>query len=94
MTEFRVFIVEDEVIVADDLAETLKSLGYQIAGTAKSGEQAIDKVSETRPDLVLMDIHLAGKIDGVQAAGDIHKSCDIPVIYLTAYADQALLERA
>lgn len=94
MTEFRVFIVEDEVIVADDLAETLKSLGYQVAGTAKSGEQAIDKISETQPDLILMDIHLAGKIDGVTVAGDIHKTCDIPVIYLTAYADQALLDRA
>jgi PAS domain S-box-containing protein len=94
MTDFRIFIVEDEVIVADDLAETIRSLGYLVAGTARSGEIAIEKVSETRPDLVLMDIHLAGKMDGVETAGEIHRTHDIPVIYLTAYADKALLDRA
>jgi PAS domain S-box-containing protein len=94
MTDFRVFIVEDEVIVASDIAATLKSLGYSVAGTARSGEIAIDKVSETKPDLVLLDIHLAGKLDGVQTAEEIHRTSDIPVIYLTAYADTALLDRA
>jgi PAS domain S-box-containing protein len=94
MTCFRVFIVEDEVIVANDISETLKSRGYHIAGTARSGEIAIEKVAETKPDLVLMDIHLAGKMDGVQTAEEIHKTSDIPVIYLTAYADKALLDRA
>ena len=94
MTNFRIFIVEDEVIVADDIAETLKGLGYDVAGTAKYGETAIRDVAELKPDLVLMDIHLAGKMDGVQAAGEIHKTSDVPVIYLTAYADRALLDRA
>jgi PAS domain S-box-containing protein len=94
MTDFRVFIVEDEVIVAEDIIETLKSLGYHVAGTAKSGEQAIKKIAESKPDLVLMDIHIAGKVDGIQTAGEIHKTCDVPVIYLTAYADKALLDRA
>ena len=94
MTGFRVFIVEDEVIVANDIAETIKSLGYSVAGTAKYGETAVQKVAETRPDLVLMDIHLAGKMDGVQTAGEIHKTSDIPIIYVTAYADKALLDRA
>jgi PAS domain S-box-containing protein len=94
MTEFRVFIVEDEAIVAADIAGTLKSLGYGVSGTAKSGEIALEKITRDRPDLILMDIHLAGPLDGVQTAGEIHKISDIPVIYLTAYADRALLERA
>jgi PAS domain S-box-containing protein len=94
MRDFRIFIVEDEAIVANDIAETLRNLGYAVAGTAKSGEIAIEKIGTTHPDLVLMDIHLAGKIDGVEAAGEIHKTSDIPIIYLTAYADQALLDRA
>jgi PAS domain S-box-containing protein len=94
MTVCRVFIVEDEVIVASDIAETLKSLGYSVAGTAKYGETAIQNIAEIKPDLVLMDIHLAGKMDGVQTAGEIHKTSDIPIIYLTAYADKALLDRA
>jgi PAS domain S-box-containing protein len=94
MTDFRIFIVEDEAIVADDIKETVISLGYGVAGTAKSGESAIRNIAVTKPDLVLMDIHLSGKMDGVETAGEIHKIADIPVIYLTAYADKALLDRA
>jgi len=94
MTDFRVFIVEDEAIVANDIRETLISLGYSVVGMAKSGEAALEKVAETRPDLVLMDIHLAGKTDGIEAAGQIHVRYGIPVIFITAYADKALLERA
>jgi PAS domain S-box-containing protein len=94
MTDFRIFIVEDEAIVVNDLKETLESLGYSVIGTAKSGEAAIQNIAETKPDLVLMDIHLAGTMDGVRAAEEIHKMSDIPVIYLTAYADKTLLERA
>jgi PAS domain S-box-containing protein len=89
-----IFIVEDEAIVANDIKETLVSLGYGVAGTAKSAEIALEKIQETRPDLVLMDIHLAGKMDGIDAAGQIHAELSIPVIFLTAYADDALLERA
>jgi CheY-like chemotaxis protein len=94
MEKPAIFIVEDEAIVANDLKETLKSLGYTVPGIAKSGELALEKVKELRPDLVLMDIHLAGKMDGVETAGTIHTLYDIPVIYLTAYADKALLDRA
>lgn len=89
-----IFIVEDEAIVASDIKETLISLGYTAAGTAKSGELALEKIQQNRPDLVLMDIHLAGEMDGVDTAGKIHALYGIPVIYLTAYADKALLERA
>jgi PAS domain S-box-containing protein len=88
------FIVEDEQIVAEDLKETLKDLGFTVAGIEKSGEVAIERVSEIHPDLVLMDIHLAGKMDGIETAGQIRSRFNIPVIYLTAYADKELIERA
>jgi PAS domain S-box-containing protein len=88
------FIVEDEAIVANDLKETLLSLGYTVAGVAKSGEVAVEKIRETRPDLVLMDIHLAGAMDGIDAAGQVRALFNIPVVFLTAYADNTLLERA
>ena len=94
MTVPAIFIVEDEAIVASDIRETLISLGYTVPGMAKSGESALEKIGQSHPDLVLMDIHLAGKMDGVEAAGKIHVLYDIPVIYLTAYADKLLLERA
>ncbi|MFA4825545.1 MAG: response regulator [Methanoregula sp.] len=94
MEKPAIFIVEDEAIVANDIKETLKSLGYAVLGIAKSGEIALEKVKELRPDLVLMDIHLATQMDGVETAGKIHVLYDIPVIYLTAYADKALLDRA
>jgi CheY-like chemotaxis protein len=89
-----IFIVEDEAIVASDIKETLIGLGYTSAGIAKSGELALEKIQQNQPDLVLMDIHLAGDLDGVDTAGKIHALYDIPVIYLTAYADKVLLERA
>ena len=94
MTECRVFIVEDEAIVADDIAETLRSMGYGIAGIAHSGERAVETIPGARPDIVLMDINLAGGMDGIETAAGIHRSSDVPVIYVTAYADKALLERA
>jgi CheY-like chemotaxis protein len=94
MEQPAIFIVEDEAIVANDIKETLKSLGYTVPGIAKSGELALEKVKEAKPDLILMDIHLAGQLDGVETAGKIHVLYNIPVIYLTAYADKALLERA
>ncbi len=94
MEQPAIFIVEDEAIVANDIKETLKSLGYSVAGIAKSGELALEKIKETHPGLVLMDIHLAGQMDGVETAGRVHVLYDIPVIYLTAYADTALLDRA
>jgi PAS domain S-box-containing protein len=89
-----ILVVEDEAIVANDIRETLITLGYGVAGMAKSGESALEKVAETRPDLVLMDIHLIGKMDGIEAAGQIHIKYGIPVIFMTAYADNALFERA
>jgi PAS domain S-box-containing protein len=94
MNEYRIFIVEDESIVVADLVETLRSRGYSVAGTARSGETAVERIPGLHPDLVLMDIHLAGKMDGVEAAAEIHRTSDVPVIFITAYADKELLERA
>jgi two-component system, response regulator PdtaR len=89
-----VFIVEDEAIVADDLGETLRGLGYTVTGTAKNGETALEKIAETIPDLILMDIHIAGSIDGIETAARIHALHNIPVVFLTAHADAVILERA
>lgn len=90
----RILIVEDETIVSQDIQRRLKELGYAIAGAAVSGEQAIQQAEATRPDLVLMDIHLKGELDGIQAAQYIREHFDLPVIYLTAHSDEATLQRA
>jgi diguanylate cyclase (GGDEF)-like protein/PAS domain S-box-containing protein len=90
----RILIVEDETIVALDLKNSLHLLGYIVVGTASSGEEAIVKANETRPDLALMDIILKGEMDGIQAADAIRAHLDIPVIFLTACADENSLERA
>ncbi|MCK9579294.1 MAG: response regulator [Methanoregula sp.] len=89
-----ILIVEDEAVVADDMQETLRSLGYTVMGTAKSGETALEKLSATLPDIVLMDINLAGTMDGIETAGRIHDLYRTPVVFVTAYADKALLDRA
>ncbi len=94
MGQKRLLIVEDESILSLDIQNRIRNLGYAVAGTANSGEEAIKKARETRPDLVLMDIMLRGKMDGVQAAEEIRSHVDIPVIYLTAYADEQTLTRA
>ncbi len=90
----RIMVVEDEFIVSMEIQDRLKSLGYSIAYAAASGEDAIDKVPETQPDLVLMDIMLKGEMDGVVAAERIKSNYEIPVIYLTAHSDEATLTRA
>ena len=94
MTGAGIFIVEDEAIVADDIRDSLQHLGYTVTGTAKSGDLALEKIGQAPPDLVLMDIHIAGPIDGIETAGRIRAQHHIPVVYLTAYSDTALLERA
>lgn len=94
MSEARVLIVEDEGIEALDIRRRLVSLGYPTPDIVFSGEDAVKTAGETRPDLILMDIMLRGEIDGVTAAEQIHGRFDIPVIYLTAYADEDTLKRA
>jgi PAS domain S-box-containing protein len=94
MANERIFIVEDERIVAADLESMLKELGYEVAGMAASGESAVEKVEEAMPDLVLMDIRLEGTMDGIDAAEQISARFNIPVTFLTAYADESTLGRA
>ncbi len=90
----RVLIVEDENIVAMDIEVRLRGLGYEVAGTVPSGEEAIEFVRDSPPDLILMDIMLKGKVDGVEATSQIRKISNIPVIFITAYSDEATLNRA
>jgi len=90
----KILITEDELIVALDLQSRLQHLGYEIVGIASSGDDAILLVQENHPDLVLMDIMLFGEMDGIDTAKHIREECDVPVIFLTANADQATLERA
>ena len=87
-------VVEDERVVARDLAATLAYLGYEVVGLAGSGEDAVAKASEVRPDLILTDIRLAARIDGIEVATIIKKERDTPVIYLTAHSDNDTLRRA
>jgi PAS domain S-box-containing protein len=90
----QILVVEDESIVALDIQNRLMGLGYTISASAASGAEAIRKAANRRPDLVLMDIKLRGEMDGVEAAERIRARFDIPVVYLTAYADGATLQRA
>ena len=94
MAKAQILVVEDENIIAMDIQSRLEFLGYAVPAVAYSGEEAIRKVSEVHPDLVLMDIVLEGKMDGVEAAEQIKVQFDIPVVYLTAYADENTLQRA
>jgi len=90
----NILIVEDENIIAMDIQFMLENLGYKISGVVSSGEDSIKKASNMLPDLILMDIKLKGKIDGVSAANQIYKSLRIPVVYLTAYSDNTTMDRA
>nr|WP_246559295.1 GAF domain-containing protein [Geoanaerobacter pelophilus] len=87
-------IVEDEAIVAADLAAKVRQLGYEVAGTTATGEEAVELACRQRPALVLMDIRLAGAMDGITAAEQIHRECHLPVLFLTAHSDMGTVERA
>ncbi|MEW6517990.1 MAG: PAS domain S-box protein [Thermodesulfobacteriota bacterium] len=94
MNKTTILIVEDEAIIAADLAAKLLRLGYGVAGTAAGGEEAVRLAGQLRPHLVLMDIRLAGAMDGIATAEAIRGEHDVPVIYLTAHSDQTTLTRA
>jgi chemotaxis response regulator CheB len=90
----RVLIVEDERIVAKNLERRLAELGYEVSGSAASGEEAIELCARAHPDVVLMDIHLAGALEGTEAARRVWERFQIPVVYVTAYSDTATLDEA
>ena len=94
MPAARIFIVEDEKIVSRDLQNVLESMGYEVAGVASTGEEAVDLIPGLCPDIVLMDIMLRGRMDGIEVAERIRRELEVPVIYLTAYADDTTLQRA
>ncbi len=94
MANAQVLVVEDASIIAKDIQDMLRRLGYAVSAVASSGEEAVQKAAETHPDLVLMDIVLKGDMDGVEAAQQIRDRFHIPVVYLTAYADEDTLQRA
>jgi PAS domain S-box-containing protein len=94
MTNARIIVVEDEGVVATTIQDILEGFGYVVPAIVCSGEEAIQKVIETQPDLVLMDIRLEGSIDGVEAAERIRADFNIPVVYLTAYMDDSTVQRA
>ena len=94
MMKARVMVVEDESIVAKNIQARLKQLGYIVPATFSSGEEALENIENIKPNLVLMDIVLDGKIDGLETAEIIHNRYKIPIVYLTAYADDITLERA
>ena len=94
MNPARILIVEDEAILAAHLALSLGQMGYQTAGQAATGEAAVALALKEKPDAILMDIRLRGEMTGIQAAEAIHKISDIPIIYLTAYAEESVLQQA
>ncbi|MEI6676172.1 MAG: response regulator [Verrucomicrobiota bacterium] len=94
MQAHRLLIVEDELILAMDLQDRLADLGYTVVSMVSTGEAAVTAALEHLPDLILMDIRLAGDMDGITAAREIRRRHDIPVIFMSAYADEETRQRS
>jgi CheY-like chemotaxis protein len=94
MKKAQIFVVEDSKFMAEIIQKSLKNLGYGIAGIESSAEEAIKKIEYQKPDLILMDIILEGKMDGIEAANQIRSRSNIPIVYLTARGDEKILDRA
>ncbi len=94
MTKNKILIVEDERITAEDLKNTLENMGYEVTGMASSEDSFYKSLQSVMPDLVLMDIYLKGKKDGIELATEVKEKYQLPVIYLTAYSDSNILDRA
>ena len=93
-TNAKILLAEDDAIAARHLNQSLLRMGYQLTGAVKTGEDVIENVAENQPDIILMDITLGGKIDGICAVQKVHALFDTPVIYLTASSDNEVFERA
>lgn len=94
MKNSTILIIEDEQVTAQLIKKMLENLGYNIAGIIASGEEALASIGTIKPDLIIMDITLAGKIDGIEAASYINKNFGIPIIYLTANTNFDIIQRA
>lgn len=90
----KILIVEDQMVIAANIANQLETLGYEVAGIIPRGEEAIKTVQHEKPDLVLMDINLKGELDGIETAIKMQQESPIPIIYLTANSDEAHFDRA
>jgi CheY-like chemotaxis protein len=90
----KILVVDDEAIIVMQLEKRLSVMGYTVAGMAASGEDAVDMARRLQPDLVLMDIVMPGQMNGIEAAKIITKELDIPVVFVTSYADDAIIEKA
>ncbi len=90
----NIMVVDDEATITTQLEERLTSMGYKVVASASSGQEAVQKAKENNPDVILMDIVMPGKIDGIKAADLIKKELDIPVVFLTAYGDEKFIQRA
>jgi len=90
----KIMVVDDEAVIAMQLKERLTSMGYEVVGSAFSGEEAVEMAGGLKPDIILMDIVMEGKLDGIDASEIIKKELGIPVIFLTAYADDDFIKRA
>lgn len=94
MTPARILVVEDDRVVARDIQQQLNRIGHLVVGTTARGEDALELALASKPELVLMDIRLEGEVDGIDAAQQIRETCHIPVVFLTAYADDETVRRA
>lgn len=94
MAKNTILIVEDEAILAADLSERLEKTGHQVVGIVATGRQALRIIDEMPPDIVLMDIKIQGDMDGIETAEVIHAETGIPVIFLTAFSNESLLDKA
>lgn len=94
LSKGTIIIVEDEIIIARTVQNKVESLGYKVAAIVSTAKDAIAKAFEILPDIIIMDIKLKGKMDGLNAATHIRRRLGIPIIFLTAYADSMILKRA
>jgi PAS domain S-box-containing protein len=94
MVKIRILIVEDEALLALSVQRLLNRLGYDAFGVAASGDEAVETARRERPDLIMMDIHLRGEMDGIQVAERIRDFLDVPIVYTTAFSDEETVERA
>jgi PAS domain S-box-containing protein len=94
LAQKRIEIVEDEAVIAMEMAQRLRDFGYDVVGTAASGDQALALAAESRPDLIMMDIQIKGNSDGIETARRIRERFDVPILFMTAYGDEATVARA
>lgn len=92
--EVTLFIVEDNPVIADLISWRLSEMGYNVAGTAEDSIEALSRIEEIHPTLVLMDINLPGEMDGIEVASEIIRKFNIPIVYISSIIDSAIMERA